>query len=196
MRPMPASPEVRVYPVELVGEEREGEERYIYGTAVPYNTWTDVGPFTERFAPGAFTRSIRNTRGLPLLLWHDAASWPIGVAEEWSETETGLSALWRLNMKSERGREAYQHVTDGFMRFLSVGFQLSEGASKVESNTGGGNPRITHKEGRLLETSLVNVPAYADAAITHVRSLQAEHVARPQAQMWERYRDRLKTPQN
>lgn len=199
-RPMPAAPEVRIYNVELEGEEHEGPERYIVGTAVPYGVWADVGGFTERFQRGAFARSIRSAPAIPLLAFHDSNSWPVGISEHWEETELGLRGVWRMNMKSANGRDAYENIAGGFVRYLSVGFQPSADGYKIETKTGGANPRVTHRDARLLETSVVNIPAYADAQVSEIRDLftRSSQIAtdvRPRVQEWGRVRDRLKGSQ-
>ena len=43
--------------------ESVGRFTRIEGRAVPYNTWANVGPYLEQFKPGAFAKSIRETRG-------------------------------------------------------------------------------------------------------------------------------------
>ena len=90
----------RVYAsYELREAEVEGSEgRFLRGRAVPYDAWTDTGWYRERVMPGAFAKSIKESaHALPLLLFHDSRTFPVGAAEEWSEEPDGLVGLWRMD---------------------------------------------------------------------------------------------------
>ena len=78
------APEVRTFPtLEFREFDATASGEYLEGRAVPYNRWADIGWFRERFLPGSFTKSIREAaRKLPLLLWHDNNTFPVGVSHE------------------------------------------------------------------------------------------------------------------
>lgn len=139
------------------------------GMAVPYGVRTNVGWYEEEFAPGAFSKSIKEAaRALPLLLFHDSRSFPIGAAEQWDERADGLWGVWRLD-DSEEAQRAARMARDGLMTGLSVGFQpirsewvFAEGVGEMD--------RVSRKEARLLEVSQVPTPAYKEAGVSLVRS--------------------------
>lgn len=174
------APELRTYPATelrvLVETETNAALTTLHGRAVPYNVPTNVGFYTETVAPGAFSKSIREAaRGLPLLLWHDNESWPIGKAVEWDSGDDGLDGTWELD-DSDLAQRAARQARDGFLTGLSVGFQPLPGGSQWEFVSdeaweAGELDSVTRTEARLLETSLTPTPAFAGAGVTLVRSL-------------------------
>ena len=175
---MTQAPEIRAYTttLELRDVDVTGRPaRYLEGRAAPYNTWGDVGWFMEQFAADSFKKSTTGGTGknLPLLLFHDNRSFPIGHAEKWTHTD-GLTGVWKLNGSAEANRAA-DAAADGDLLGLSVGFM------PVDSQwtyTDDWNPelgpdhkdRVTRVESRLLEVSMTPTPVFADAEVTSVRS--------------------------
>jgi HK97 family phage prohead protease len=137
------------------------------GRAVPYNTPTNIGPFVETIAPGAFRESLAKTPRLPLLTYHDTDSDPIGVSVSWEERADGLHGTWKIDT-SERAQEAARLVREGLLAFLSIRFQPEH---DEWSTTADGRDLVTVRKARLLEVSLVSTPAYVDASVTAVRSV-------------------------
>lgn len=182
-RPEPVTlraPEVRTFAA-LEIRDTDGTESgsFIEGRAVPYNTWTDVGWFMEQFAPRSFAKSIREAaKNLPLLLWHDNRSFPVGRSESWTERAEGLDVVWRMDTEDPLAVEAARKAKGGFLTGLSVGF-----APMPESDTlsidDDGLPWITRNEARLLEVSLTPTPAYAGAQVALVRSRTAQQTHAP-----------------
>jgi HK97 family phage prohead protease len=173
------APEVRTYPATLrvVDTDANAALSELRGRAVPYGVPTNVGWYVETIRAGAFAKSIREAaRGLPLLLWHDDRSWPVGVAESWDDTDDGLDGIWRLD-DSELAQRAARQARDGFLTGMSIGFQpMPNGSSWDLVADGEWNPdtgtvdRVERTEARLLETSLTPTPAYAGATVALVRS--------------------------
>lgn len=173
--------EARVVPV--VFEVRDlgtdkGKFTALQGRAIPYNTMANVGGlFTEEIQPGTFAKSIKEgARGLPLTLFHkdnDLGS-HIGISEQWNERATGLDGVWRLD-QGEEAQRAAQMANDGFLPYLSVRFLPDPGRSEMQYR--GDIPHFIRKSARLVATSLVSTPVYADAAVTMVRSM--ENVKKP-----------------
>lgn len=168
------APEVRTYAPAFELREIDGTEsgRYLEGRAVPYDTWADIGWFMEKHLRGSFKKSIREAaKGLPLLLWHDNRTFPIGVSEEWRDLDDALHGVWRIDQKDELARTAAQKARDGFLTGLSIGFapvgEPREEDIKVDDN---GVVWITRRESRLLEVSLTPTPAFAGAQVSLVRS--------------------------
>lgn len=148
--------------------------------AVPYDTWTNLGGGVhERVEAGAPDKSVREaSRGLPLLLFHNNRSMPIGKSVQWTlDDPKALIGDWELD-SDEVSQEAGRKARDGFLSGASIGFQ-SIRRSVVWSDEDGWDeavPRtdsmaqITRHEIRLLEVSLTPTPAFADAKVLQVRS--------------------------
>lgn len=163
--------------------------RYIEGRAVPYNVWTDTGWYYEQVAPGAFAKSIREAaQGLPLLLFHDGRSFPVGVSERWTEESDGLVGLWRMDESDEDAMTALDKAGKRMLTGLSVGFlpvenlQRNDAGELVDVNNtitfdDEGIPYVTRREARLLEVSLTPTPAYVGAEVLATRSLAAGRAA-------------------
>lgn len=196
------TPEARVFPdvLEIRNLETTDKLTRISGMAVPYGVQTDIGFYLESFAAGSLAKSIREAaRALPLLLFHDDRSFPIGVAEEWREESDGLHGVWRLD-GSETAQRAGQLAKDGLLSYMSVRFVpiRSEwtyvqdfapdlGAAHKDS--------VVRTEARLVETSLVSTPAYAGAAVKWVRTGEralSREASGKEIKGWREYLDRMR----
>ena len=133
---------------------------HITGRVVPYGVETDVGWFLEEFERGAFTNSIVKTPKIPLLLWHDNRSFPIGSAVSWDDRQDGLHARFRLAMTAV-AQQAGQYARDDFLTGMSVGFSPVRSswtyAAEWDPELGPDHmDSVTRHEARLLEVSLVS----------------------------------------
>jgi hypothetical protein len=205
------APESRTYGtrLELVDTELTGKPyRYLEGRAVPYDTWGDVGMFMERHAGGSFKHSTSGGAGkkLPLMLFHDRARIPVGVAEKWTHDD-GLIGVWRLDASAEAQRAA-EAAADGLLVGLSVGFQPRssewEFRSWDEWDPALGpehKDKVTHLESRLVEVSLTPTPVFEDAGVSEVRTvmdaleIREAKVKRPERAVdaWRKWRDALES---
>lgn len=163
------APEVRTFRgLELRDTDTTESGSYLEGRAVPYGTWQDVGWYMEMIRKGAFAKSIREAaRKLPLLLWHDSRSFPVGVSEKWTESDDGLDVVWRLDT-SDMAQEAARLAREGMLTGLSVGFIGISAERTYDEDTG--VSWVERTEARLLEVSLTPTPAYAGAKVALVRS--------------------------
>jgi hypothetical protein len=174
------APELRTYVARL--ELRDAQAvgagrvyRYLEGRAVPYDEWADLGLFMERHAQRSFLQSTKAGSGknLPLLMFHDRAAFPVGLAESWKHDD-GLTGVWKLADTDEAQRAA-RGAADGAFG-LSIGFQpiRSEVTKQAQSWAPDLGPEhkdwLTRAESRLLEVSLTPVPAFTGAEVTMVRS--------------------------
>lgn len=157
--------EQRVYSTEL--REVDTEDRTMTGVAAPYGETVPIGSrFLETLAPGCFAKSIKEAaRGLPLMAMHKGSEWPVGRSIAWEETPTGLVGTWRFDSRAE-AREVHRLAKEGMVSGLSVSFQSLDD----EEDERDGVVHFTRRAARLLEVSLVPMPAYPSAQITHVRS--------------------------
>lgn len=178
------APEVRTFTgVELRDVTADAGSRFLEGRAAPYGVWSDVGWYMERLQKGCFAKSIREAaRKLPLLLWHDSRTFPVGVSERWTENDDGLDVVWRMDT-ADIAQEAARMAGDGMLTGLSVGF-LGISADRTFDEDAGIS-YVTRTEARLMEVSLTPTPAYAGAKVSLVRSREphvngAEGEAAPQ----------------
>lgn len=184
---------------------------YLEGRAVPYDEWADIGYYLERHAGGSFAQSTKagSGKGLPLLLFHDNRSFPIGRAEGWAHDGGGLDGVWKLSESDEAQRAAIA-ADAGELTGLSVGFSPIRSAWEYVDDW---NPdlgpdhmdRVERLESRLLEVSLTPTPAFVDAAVTAVRTewtVEARQAAahagdRPRAvDTWRLEVERLRSAQH
>ena len=144
---------------------------------MPYDTWANVGWFLEQHRAGSFKRSTNGRSGakLPLLLFHDNRSMPIGHAETWHHRADGMHGVWKLN-DSAPAQEAARMAEAGDLLGLSIGFQ-DVGTPEWDFPAGldydagpDTMPRVTRTESRLLEVSMTPTPAFVDAEVTMVRT--------------------------
>lgn len=143
--------------------------RTVFGLVVPYNSETTIHEghrsYVERFAPGAFARSIaeRGNR-VKLLVNHDRQSLPIGRAVSLRETPEGLVGEFRVS-QTPAGDQALELVRDGVVDSFSVGF--------VPIRDRRDGSVVVRTEAAIREASLVGFPAYEGALIAGVRSALA-----------------------
>lgn len=155
--------EVRAYPVEL----RRTQGRRLFGRVATYGFRYDIGPFTEVLRPGVFKKSIAQAaRSLPLLMDHEHSSIPVGKAVEWRDSDEALVGEWEFDTRAE-AVEAARLADEGYLTGLSVGFA----PLNTSWDDGGDKPHAERIEARLLEVSMVAVPAYVDAGVVAVRSM-------------------------
>ena len=177
--PIPDDMEQRTYAVALELREVEttgaGPYTYLEGRAVPYDTWGDCRWFLEQHAADSFKQSTAGGtgKGLPLLLFHDNRSFPIGHAEKWRHDD-GLVGVWKLNADADAQRAA-QAVKAGDMNGMSIGFQPKESdwhyCAEWDPDRGDDHKdRVVRQRSRLLEVSLTPTPVFEDASVTLVRS--------------------------
>ena len=198
------APEVRTTSaLSLQLRDVQADGRYLLGRAVPYNEWTNIGWFAERFAIASFARSIAEAaNGLPLLMWHDNRTWPIGVSDKWSDVAEGLDGVWKLDT-SEEAERAADLAEKKMLTGLSVGFVPIRSTWEMvdwddwDPDLGIEHmDKVTRDEARLLEVSLTPTPAYAGAQVSLVRTREAKKVregrASAELEAWRNYLESVK----
>lgn len=197
--------EVRTYAALHIRAEKNaaGQWQSITGRAVPYREWANVGWYAESWEPGALAKSIQESaRALPLLAFHNAQTWPIGAAEDWTENRDGLDGKWGLADTVEAQRAA-ELAAGGFLTGLSIGFVPIRAswlmAEEWDPDRGlDYMDRCTREEARLVEVSMTPTPAFAGAMVDLVRS--AERPNRPgragrgsrEVAAWRSYVDKIR----
>jgi HK97 family phage prohead protease len=141
-------------------EFRAASSGVIEGLASPYGPPADA--HGTIFAPGAYAESLTAFRAsgrLPAMLWDHDPGAPVGRWDEMVERRDGLHVKGTVNLRTERGRDAFEHLRAGDATGLSVGFRPQE----MQGNA--------YTRVQLLEVSLVTVPSADRARVTQVRSL-------------------------
>ncbi|PZX18756.1 hypothetical protein LX81_00449 [Palleronia aestuarii] len=120
--------------------------------------------------PGAFTKSLSLKTApdgdMPVMLWAHMQERPIGRWTAMQEDSKGLHVEGVLNLSTDGGREAYEHVKAGDAGGLSIGFTVPEGGREYV-----GQGVFHLKEVEVLEISVVTVPANPLARISGVKAL-------------------------
>jgi len=139
-----------------------GEDGQIEGLAAAYNNVDHGG---DIILPGAFTKTLRGRKALPMLLYHDTRR-PVGVWNAFEDGERGLKLKGRITTVSTDGNEALALARDGALSGLSIGYR-----SIKERYTDSARELI---EVTLLETSLVAVPMNDRAQVTKVKHIAGD----------------------
>lgn len=150
---------------ELAMELRDvrASERVVVGVVAPYDetSYLVPDPLGERVKRGAFARSIANRSDkVPLLRAHDAGR-RMGTSRTFTESPDGLTGLFVVNA-GEQGDRLLEDCRDGYLAAMSCGFQ----PIRAERAPDGVREVL---EAKLVEVSLVGVPAYDGAALVAVR---------------------------
>ena len=189
--------------VEKIGHD--GPFTELRGRAVPYAVWTNRGWFMESVKAGCFDKSLDEAAaGLPLHLFHDSDSFPIGVSTEWDRKRDALYGVWKLD-GSEEAQRAAQLAADGLLRYMSVGHSpIRSEWEFVEPEKW--NPdlgpehmdKLTRVESRLVEVSMLTVPAFATAEVLSVAAASRDpelrkrrDLLRPSLRAWQDWRSGL-----
>lgn len=138
-----------------------GEDGSIEGLAAAYNN-VDFGG--DVILPGAFTKTLKGRKSLPMLLYHDQRM-PVGVWTEFQDSAKGLTLKGRISTKTTLGAEAHALAIDGALAGLSIGYRSTK-------------ERYTDKARELIEVglheaSLVSIPMNERALITNVKEILA-----------------------
>jgi HK97 family phage prohead protease len=141
-------------------------QRLVIGIVSPYDetTYLAPNPNGERIRRGAFAKSIRQ-RGtkIPLHRNHDR-NLRFGLSRSFTEEAGGLLGEFVVN-PGDAGDRLLEECRDGYLPAMSAGWlPLSVGRG------GDGVSEVT--EAKLVEVSLVGLPAYEGAQMLAVRSAQ------------------------
>lgn len=138
-----------------------GEDGAIEGLAAAYGN-VDFGG--DVILPGAFTKTLKGRKSLPMLLYHDQRM-PVGVWNDFEDSAKGLKLKGRITTVTSAGAEALALARDGALAGLSIGYR-----SVKERYTDTSRELI---EVALHETSLVAIPMNERAQITRVKDILA-----------------------
>lgn len=144
-------------------EYRSGELRAINedGTFEGYLTvWDTVDDYNSTFQRGAFKKTIQERGSRVKILYNHEHL--IGSSVELREDDHGVFGIGKLNLNTDKAKEAYEFMKDGTLDGLSFGFRV------IKEGFESGVRQI--KEVALFEFGPVTFPANDAAVITSVRS--------------------------
>lgn len=137
-----------------------GEFAYFSGYA---STFGNMDSYSDVILPGAFSASLKENSNIRML-WQHEWSYPIGSFTKMQEDTNGLMAEGRINLGTEKGREAYALLKARDVNSMSIGYFTKKCQYDEEKD-------IRYLlEVELIETSIVTVPANRNALITDVKS--------------------------
>lgn len=125
--------------------------------------------YGDVISPGAFTRTLREhqqQKTSPVMLWAHKQETPIGKWLRIEEDSTGLFVAGQVNLNTEKGREAFEHIRAGDVTGFSIGWVEPEGARRYVANG-----IFAVDEVDLVEISVVGIPANKRARITQAKQL-------------------------
>ena len=110
--------------------------------------------------------NLKNFKNNPVILWsHRSSELPIGKAISIQKAASNTQLKFKIQFATEEENpfadSVYRLVKGGYINASSIGFKVNYEKSEYDKDRGGYN--LNNSE--LLELSLVNVPANADALI-------------------------------
>lgn len=180
------------------GEEGEADGPVMVGHFAVFNQWTEInsyeGNFLEKFAPGSFKKTIRDSRSKMKALFQHGYDYvvgdkPLGPITELREDDEGvyyevpLLDAGYVREEILPGLEA--ELYGASFRFRVIREEIDEEPDPSEDNPQGLPERIV-KEAHVVEFGPVTFPAY-EGASAGLRSLEAsELVAQAALERMER----------
>lgn len=141
----------------------------IMGWACRFGEPTNLGVFTEVVQPGAFTRTVSQQAGkIRLLAGHNPSALPLGTITRLEERNAGLWLEAKI-ADTSTGRDVLALARGGHQLGLSIGFSVAERGQSWSDD----RQIRTLTEVRLHEISVVGAPAYPNAEVIGVRSIDA-----------------------
>lgn len=133
--------------------------------------WGFEDSYGEIVVKGAFTESLQEKGGAPFpMLWQHRSDLPVGVWTKYAEDDIGLKVKGQLNLKTQRGQEAYSDIKIQAVTGLSIGyFELVADTWEAASKQG---YRNLYKLD-LREISPVTFPALKEASIDAIKARKA-----------------------
>jgi HK97 family phage prohead protease len=140
--------------------EVDEQGRQIY-TALAYDI-SEPDRHGTTMTPGSLDADL--DRGVPLMLWHDRESFPVGKVISWEHTERGPVARF-IFADYDQAHLARTLVDTGFLQAVSVGFIPKEGFVREADDV------VVFTRSELVELSLTATPSSRGALIDLKRSI-------------------------
>jgi hypothetical protein len=137
------------------------KEGYIEGMASTWNK--DLGG--DKIEQGAFSDTIPNFMGNPVMLFSHQMDKPIGKWTNLVETDRGLEVSGEINLKTSMGKDVYQLVSDNDVKGLSIGYSIEDSEAIGDTNV--------LKKLNLWEISIVAIPMNQQAWLTGAKMFES-----------------------
>ena len=158
--PAPVIKEVKFLALEdLQLKEDDDGQRTVEGFASVYN---NVDSYNDIVLPGAFIKSLKGVKKLPMLWQHDSGQ-PIGFFDSFEEQKKGLYVKGPI-LDTTMGNDAHKLVKAGAVTGMSIGYS----PEKYEIDEKNDTRKLI--EINLYEVSLVTFPANPKAQVTRVKN--------------------------
>lgn len=126
-----------------------------------------VDSYGDTIAPGAYAQSLADHQAkgtAPVMLWSHNPDTPVGKWTALREDARGLAVRGQLNLRTDAGKQAFEHLQAGDLNGLSIGFRVPAGGARYED----GARLLTRID--LAEVSIVSMPADASARVLSVKT--------------------------
>jgi len=125
----------------------------------------DVDLGRDKVLPGAFTTTLRKSKGeVPMLFNHDRGK-IVGVGTNAYEDQRGLYVKAKIAMGTQLGREIHELMTMGALKGLSIGYTVADKGFVMDG------PIRLLKQVELLEYSATPFPMNPNAVVNRVKCL-------------------------
>jgi len=130
------------------------------------SVWGVLDSHGDVVVKGAFQKSLSENKPV-VMLWAHSQSQPVGKWLEIREDERGLYVRGKLNLNTQAGRDAFEHLKAEDITAFSIGYLVNENGSQVKN---GVNYLL---DVELAEISLVSLPSNPQARVTSVKNLNS-----------------------
>jgi Escherichia/Staphylococcus phage prohead protease len=142
------------------------DTRTLVGVVAPYDevSYLVPDPGGERIMRGAFNRSIDHRADKIPLHDNHGTNRRLGISRQFTDDDAGLVGMFGV-FDGDRGDTFLTELRQGYFGGMSVGFQ-----PLVVTRAQDGVREV--REAKLIEVSVVGMPAYEGAGIMAVRNAQ------------------------
>lgn len=157
--------EIKQFTFEDIEVKEDGDTRTVEGYASVFN---NVDSYKDIVLPGAFAKTLKKKRTIPMLWQHDSDE-VVGVWSELEERDRGLYVKGSI-VDTSMGLDAYKLLKAGAITGMSIGYSTKQYEIDTEKNV----RKLMELD--LYEVSLVTFPANEKAQITRVKSLNGAYM--------------------
>jgi HK97 family phage prohead protease len=134
------------------------------------SVWNVLDSHGDVVIKGAFQNSL-NTNTPVVMLWSHSQAQPVGKWLDIREDDKGLFVRGQLNLNTQAGRDAFEHLKAGDISAFSIGYMVNPNGSEIKNGVN------YLRDLELAEISLVSLPSNTQARVTSVKHLNS---AKPQ----------------
>lgn len=168
----------------------ENGKRYIEGYFSVFNQPYEVFPgWIEEIAPGAFSRTLRESKDVKVLWNHNSdivLGSTINRTATLREDDVGLFGSNEINEDDQEAKNGYARVARGDVRGCSFGFEIKAMEERWDDE---GNYRTRITDVDLFEVSPCTFPAYAQTSISARAKEELEEARTRYTRAQEKRRD-------